>query len=85
MTLETTVDQKNRVRIPQDLADSVGVRPGTRVALIQRRKSLVIKPIRRREGKTQLEKLNEMLTAEPRRTGKPENWPPHKMKKIWKG
>lgn len=84
MAQEATVDRKNRVRIPQDIADSIGVKPGSKVAVVQKRGSLVILPLKRRGEKTELEKLNEILTARPRRTGKPENWGPREMKRIWK-
>jgi hypothetical protein len=43
--------------------------------------SFIIKP-RKKEGFD--EWFRKLILAEPRRTGKPENWPPAKMKRTWK-
>ena len=51
------------------------------VSLKRTRVALIVTPARRRDY---LSKFRELIETSPKRTGKPENWKPSKMKKMWK-
>jgi antitoxin component of MazEF toxin-antitoxin module len=51
------------------------------VSLKRARVALILTPARRRDY---LSKTRELIETPPKRTGKPGNWKPSKMKKIWK-
>jgi len=70
------VDSKGRICIPLELREEIG----DAVVLKKTPEGLVIIP-----GKPIdfIEEFRKTIASEPSRTGKPENWPPSKMKAVW--
>ena len=75
------VDSKGRILLPPDLRSELDLEPGDSVSLKRTRVGLIVTPARKRDY---LSKFRELIETPPKRTGKPENWKPSKMKKIWK-
>ena len=78
--LETVVDERGRVLIPQELREEAGLEEGT-VVKVERGKgrTIQIAPVKG-GGRPAWRDLN---GTKPRRTGKPE-WPtPEEIKGIW--
>ena len=71
------IDSKGRVCIPADIREQFGD-----VAVLKKTpKGYLLVPGNQTDF---LEEFRKIITSEPRRTGKPENWPPSKMKSIWR-
>jgi bifunctional DNA-binding transcriptional regulator/antitoxin component of YhaV-PrlF toxin-antitoxin module len=70
------IDSKGRLYIPADIREQIG----DIVMLKKTSEGFLIVP-----GKPQnfVEEFQKVITSEPPRTGKPENWPPSKMKTVW--
>jgi bifunctional DNA-binding transcriptional regulator/antitoxin component of YhaV-PrlF toxin-antitoxin module len=70
------IDSKGRLYIPADIREQIG----DIVMLKKTSEGFLIVP-----GKPQnfVEEFRKVITSEPPRTGKPENWPPSKMKTVW--
>ena len=81
--MEVIVDSKNRITIPRDVRDKLGIKHGTILEIQESKGKLIIR--KKKDATAELEKINNILKTPPRRTGKPENWPPNKMKAIWTG
>ena len=79
MGMESIVDERGRVLIPQELRAELGLTEGTVVRLQKRSEgSIVLRPAR--QSRRTWKDLN---GVEPVRTGKPE-WPsPEEAKAIW--
>ncbi len=82
--LEATVDSKNRVVLPRDVRERLGVKPGSTVRFVEVEDGFKIVKAGGRD-RDEVEMLNKILLEEPRRTGRPENWDPQRMKSIWVG
>ncbi len=75
------IDSKGRILLPSGLRSELDLEPGDSVALKRTRVGLVVTPPRKRDY---LSKFRELIETPPKRTGKPRNPSPSKMKKIWK-
>jgi len=74
--VQVKVDSKGRLCIPADIREQIGD-----TALLKKTgEGFLIVP-----GKPQdfIEEFRKLIESEPSRTGKPENWPPSKMKAVW--
>jgi len=78
--LETVVDERGRVLIPQELREETGLEEGTVVKVEKGKgKTIQIAPLKRGTRLT----WKDLDGIKPRRTGKPE-WPtPEEIKGIW--
>jgi len=74
--VELKMDAKGRICLPPDIRDEMG----DTVIATRTPEGILITPGRR---KGFIEEFNRAISAEPERTGAPENWPPEKMKEIW--
>ena len=74
--VELKMDSKGRICLPPDIREEMG----DTVIATKTSKGILIKAGRR---KGFLEEFNKLITTEPKRTGKPENWSPEKMRDIW--
>jgi AbrB family looped-hinge helix DNA binding protein len=78
----SAVDSKRRLTLPPRVVEKLGVTEGDEVIFEEGKDgTFVIKPGRKTDFDEWFRKL---ILSEPRRTGKPENWSPAKMKEIWK-
>jgi len=74
--VELKVDSKGRICLPPAIREEMG----DTVIATRTPKGILITAGRRRGF---IEEFNKAITAEPERTGKPENWSPERMKEIW--
>ena len=70
------IDSKGRMCIPAEIREEIG----DTATLKKTPDGYLIVPGKREDF---LEEFRKVITAKHRRTGKPENWPPEKMKSIW--
>ena len=70
------IDSKGRLCIPTEIREQIG----DSAVLKKTPKGYLLVPGEKTDF---LEEFRKIITSEPRRTGKPENWPPSKMKEIW--
>jgi bifunctional DNA-binding transcriptional regulator/antitoxin component of YhaV-PrlF toxin-antitoxin module len=70
------IDSKGRLYLPPYIREQIG----DIVTLKKTSKGFLISPGERVDL---LKEFRKTITSEPPRTGKPENWPPSKMKSIW--
>jgi AbrB family looped-hinge helix DNA binding protein len=70
------IDSKGRICIPAEIREEIG----DTVTLKKTPKGYLIVPGKREDF---LEEFRKVITSKHRRTGKPENWSPEKMKSIW--
>ena len=76
--METVIDARGRVLIPQQLREDLGLDEGVVVELQREKGTIVITPAKR--GRLSWKELNGI---KPKRTGKAE-WPtPEEIKSIW--
>ena len=76
--METVVDARGRVLIPQRLREDLGLDEGVVVELQEQKGTIVITPARKRHLS-----WKELNGIKPKRTGKAE-WPtPEEIKSIW--
>lgn len=76
--METTVDERGRVLIPQEIREKLRMTEGTLVQLEERGSVVVMRPTRQRRRT-----WPELRGIRAVRTGKPE-WPtPEEIKSIW--
>jgi AbrB family looped-hinge helix DNA binding protein len=76
--METVVDARGRILIPQQLREDLGLTEGVVVELQEEKGTIIITPVKR-ERPT----WKELNGIKPKRTGKPE-WPtPEEIKSIW--
>jgi bifunctional DNA-binding transcriptional regulator/antitoxin component of YhaV-PrlF toxin-antitoxin module len=74
--VQLKVDSKGRLYIPPDIREQIG----DIVTLKRTKEGFLIAPGKPRNF---MEEFLKVITSEPLRTGKPENWPPSKMKAVW--
>ena len=68
------IDSKGRLVIPEDLRENLG-----KVVVVKKtEEGILLRP-----AKGRVDRLQVILNSKPRRTGKPENPRPEKMKQIW--
>ncbi|HDO21216.1 MAG: AbrB/MazE/SpoVT family DNA-binding domain-containing protein [archaeon GB-1845-036] len=77
MQFRLKVDSKGRIYLPREVREEIG----DFVILEKSEEGFILKP---GEVTNFLEEFKRSITSEPPRTGKPENWPPSKMKAIWR-
>lgn len=82
--MEVVVDSKNRIVLPRDVRERLKVGRGSTVRFVEVDDGFKIVKVDDKAGDV-VERLNRVLLEEPRRTGKPENWGPRRMKSIWVG
>ena len=70
------VDSKGRICIPAEIREEIG----DTATLKKTPEGYLIIPGKRQDP---VEELRKIITSKHRRTGKPENWSPEKMKTIW--
>lgn len=71
------IDSKGRLYIPQNIREQIG----NVVTLKKTSNGYLILP---GKPKSFLDEFRRVILSEPQRTGTPENWPPSKMKAIWR-
>ncbi|MEM3403337.1 MAG: MraZ N-terminal domain-containing protein [Nitrososphaeria archaeon] len=70
------IDSKGRLYIPPEIREQIG-----ETAILKKTdEGYLIVPGKPRNF---LDNFNKVIISKPTRTGKPENWPPSKMKRIW--
>lgn len=77
MSFKLKVDSKGRIYLPREVREEIG----DFVILEKCEEGFILKPGR---VTSFLEEFRRVITSEPPRTGKPENWTPSKMKAIWR-
>jgi AbrB family looped-hinge helix DNA binding protein len=70
------IDSKGRICIPAEIREEIG----DTATLKKTPEGYLIIPGKREDF---LEEFKKVITSKHRRTGKPENWSPEKMKSIW--
>ncbi|MBS7635245.1 MraZ N-terminal domain containing protein [Candidatus Bathyarchaeota archaeon] len=70
------IDSKGRLYVPADIREQIG----DTVVLKKTNEGFLIVPDKPRNF---MEGFRKVITSEPPRIGKPENWPPSKMKAVW--
>jgi bifunctional DNA-binding transcriptional regulator/antitoxin component of YhaV-PrlF toxin-antitoxin module len=70
------IDSKGRLCIPPEIREEIG----DTAILKKTSEGYLLIP---GEPTDFLEEFRKIITSKPRRTGKPENWSPAKMKAIW--
>jgi len=77
MELRLRMDSKGRVCIPLELREEIGD-----VVILKRTpEGFVIVPGKRVDF---MEEFRKTIASDPPRTGEPENWPPSRMKTVWR-
>jgi AbrB family looped-hinge helix DNA binding protein len=70
------VDSKGRICIPAEIREEIG----NVVTFKKTPEGILLLPGKRQDA---VEELRKIINSKHRRTGKPENWSPEKMKSIW--
>ena len=70
------IDSKGRLYIPADIREQIG-------DIVMLKKTSEGFLIVLGKPKNFMEEFRKVITSEPPRMGKPENWPPSKMKSVW--
>ncbi|MGB9756365.1 MAG: hypothetical protein ACPLVJ_01095 [Candidatus Bathyarchaeales archaeon] len=74
--VQLKMDSKGRLYLPPDIREQIG----DIVTLKRTNEGFLIAPGKPRNF---MEEFRKVITSEPPRKGKPENWPPSKMKAVW--
>ncbi|MCP8314207.1 MAG: AbrB/MazE/SpoVT family DNA-binding domain-containing protein [archaeon] len=77
--MSSIIDGKGRIVIPKHLAEEIGLTKGDKVIFEKKKQFLMIK-----KAKAPEKRLDEIMSWNPKRTGKPEPVSPREMKEIWK-
>lgn len=75
---ETTIDERGRIVIPQDIRERLDLHPSTILELKERKDEIVLKPIRKKK-----KGIMDFYAIKPKRTGKPKWATPEEIKRIW--
>ena len=78
MEIHLKVDSKGRLYLPPEIREKIG----NIVLLKETSGGYLIVPASG-QPTSFLEEFRKLISSEPKRTGKPENWPPSRMKGIW--
>ena len=70
------VDSKGRICIPAEIREEIG----DTATIKKTPEGYLLIPGKRQDA---VEELSKIINSKHRRTGKPENWSPEKMKSIW--
>jgi AbrB family looped-hinge helix DNA binding protein len=70
------IDSKGRICIPAEMREQIG----NFVTLKRTPEGILLLPGKHQDA---VEELRKIINSKHRRTGKPENWSPEKMKSIW--
>ena len=70
------IDSKGRICIPAEIREQIG----NFVTLKRTPEGFLLLPGKHQDS---VEELRKIINSKHRRTGKPENWSPEKMKTIW--
>ena len=74
--VQLKIDSKGRLCIPPEIREQIGD-----IAILKRtNEGFLIMP---GQARNFIDEFRKVIASEPPRTGKPENWPPSKMKAIW--
>ena len=74
--INVKVDSKGRICIPAEIRQEIG----DTATLKRTPQGFLLLPGKKEDAK---EKLRKIIQSKHKRTGKPENWSPEKMKSIW--
>ena len=74
--VQVKVDSKGRLCIPADIREQIGD-----MAILKKTDEGFL--IMSGKPRDFIEEFRKLIASEPPRTGKPENWPPSKMKAVW--
>jgi DNA-binding transcriptional regulator/RsmH inhibitor MraZ len=74
--VQVKLDSKGRVSIPSDLREALG----EVVTLEQTKDGILVTPAKAQISKRQFRNI---IVSKPKRTGRPKNWSPRRMKRIW--
>jgi len=77
MSVKLKVDSKGRIRLPREVRERVG----DIVILEKTENGFVLRP---GELTGFLKEFREVIASLSPKTGEPENWPPSRMKTIWR-
>ena len=74
--VQLKIDSKGRLCIPPEIREQIGD-----IAILKKtNEGFLIMP---GQARNFIDEFRKVIASEPPRTGKPENWPPSKMKAIW--
>ena len=76
LQLTVKIDIKGRLCIPAEIREEIG----NVVTFKKTPEGILLLPGKRQDA---VEELRKIINSKHRRTGKPENWSPEKMKSIW--
>jgi len=74
--VQLKIDSKGRLYIPPEIREQIG----DTAILKKTSEGFLIVP---GQSENFMDEFRRVIASEPPRTGKPENWPPSKMKAIW--
>jgi len=77
MSFRLKVDSKGRIRLPREVREEVGD-----IVILEKTENGFV--LRSGELVDFLKEFREVIVSVPPRTGEPENWPPSRMKAIWR-
>ena len=75
------IDSKGRILLPPALRSELDLEPGDSVSLKKTRSGVIVTPARKADY---LSRFKQLIETPPSRLGRPQNWDPSRMKKIWK-
>lgn len=73
---QVRIDSKGRISIPSELRESIGETVTVRLT----DEGILIAS---ENASTFEERFRSVILSDPERTGRPENWSPNRMKRIW--
>jgi len=76
MEIQLKIDSKGRLHLPPEIREKIG----NTILLRETSEGYLIMPASG-QPTSFLEEFRKLISSEPKRTGKPENWPPSKMKR----
>lgn len=77
--MSSVLDDKRRIVVPKEIADELGFSEGTMVAFRKGKEGIIVKKI-----KGPANNLREIMSWNPKRTGKPEPIKESEIKRIWR-